>query len=305
MFIRSRIVLASSALCLLTMAACTSKDAVQSSAASKDAEQSAAPAKAAVAATVNGIPISESMLDLMLKQRSDMGHEVNPEIRKAYIDRMAMQVIVSEAAIKEGLDKTPDVLDRIALMKRSVLIDAFVKNYFKKHPISDDALNAAYAKMKAEATGKEYKARHILVATEAEAKAIIAKLNKNPKAFAELAQKDSKDTATRANGGELGWFDPRGMIPEFGAAVAKLAKGKFTEEPVKTQFGYHVILLEDSRPVSVPPLAKVKPALVRQLQDQDLKKLFDEMKAKAKIEIVQAPATTPAQAAKPAASTKK
>ncbi len=296
MFIKSRILLASAA-CMLTLMACSSKDAVQS----------AAPSKEAVAATVDGIPISESLVNLMLKQRSDMGRDAGAEARKTYIDRLAMQLIISQAAIKEGLDKAPEVTDQIDLIKQSVLVDAFVKNYFKNNPVSDDAVNAAYAKMKAETTGNEYKARHILVNNEAEAKDIIAKLNKNPKAFAALAKEKSKDGASKSNGGELGWFDPRGMIPEFGAAVAKLTKGKFTQEPVKTQFGYHVILLEDSRPLPVPPLEQVKPALTQQLQQQNLKKLFDEMKAKAKIEIAQAPtpAPAPAQAAKPADSTKK
>ena len=296
MFVKSRILLASAA-CLLALMACSSKDAVQS----------AAPSKDAVAATVDGIPISESLVRLLLKQRSDLGREANAEARKEFIDRLALQVIVSQAAVKEGLDKAPEVSDRIELMKQSILVDAFVKNYFKNNPVSDDALNAAYAKMKADATGKEYKARHILVATEAEAKDIIAKLNKNPKAFAALAKEKSMDSASKGDGGELGWFDPRGMVPEFGAAVAKLEKGKFTQEPVKTQFGYHVILLEDSRPLPVPPLDKIKPELTQQLQEQNLKKIFDEMKAKAKIEIVQAsaPATAPAQAANPADSTKK
>jgi peptidyl-prolyl cis-trans isomerase C len=296
MFIKSRILLASAA-CMLTLMACSSKDAVQS----------AAPSKEAVAATVDGIPISESLVNLMLKQRSDMGRDAGAEARKTYIDRLAMQLIISQAAIKEGLDKGPEVADQIDLIKQSVLVDAFVKNYFKNNPVSDDAVNAAYAKMKAETTGNEYKARHILVDNEAEAKDIIAKLNKNPKAFAALAKEKSKDGASKNNGGELGWFDPRGMIPEFGAAVAKLAKGKFTQEPVKTQFGYHVILLEDSRPLPVPSLEQVKATLTQQLQQQNLKKLFDEMKAKAKIEITQAPAPAPApaQAAKPADSTKK
>lgn len=293
MFTKSRILLASAA-CLLTLMACTSKDAVQS----------AAPSKEAVAATVDGIPISESLVSLMLKQRSDLGRDAGADVRKDYIDRLAMQLIISQAAIKEGLDKAPEVAGQIELIKQSVLVDAFVKNYLKNNPVSDDAVNAAYAKMKADTTGNEYKARHILVDNEAEAKDIITKLNKNPKAFAALAKEKSKDGASKGNGGELGWFDPRGMIPEFGGAVAKLAKGKFTQEPVKTQFGYHVILLEDSRPLPVPPLEQVKPALTQQLQQQNLKKLFDDMKAKAKIEIAQAPAPAPAQAAKPAESTK-
>lgn len=294
---KSRLLLAGAA-CLLTLMACSSKDAAQSVMANKDS----------VAATVDGVPISENLVRMMLKQRADLGRDAGAEARKAFIDRLAMQVLISRAAVKEGLDKAPEVNDQIELIRQSVLVDAYVKNYFKNNPVSDDALNAAYAKMKAEATGKEYKARHILVATEAEAKGIIASLKKNPNAFAALAQEKSRDTASKGKGGELGWFDPRGMVPEFGAAIAKLDKGKFTEEPVKTQFGYHVILLEDSRPIPVAPLEQIKAELTQQLQEQNLKKLFDEMKAKAKIDIVQAsvPAPVPAEpGSKPAESTKK
>ena len=133
------------------------------------------------------------------------------------------------------------------------------------------------------------------------------RLKKNPKAFEALAKEKSKDRGSKGNGGDLGWFDPRGMVPEFGAGVAKLAKGKFSEEPVKSQFGYHVILLEDTRAQQVQPLEQIKPALTQQMQQQNLKKLFDEMKAKAKIEIVKAPAPVPApaQESKPAESIKK
>ena len=115
---------------------------------SKDAVQSAAPSKEAVAATVDGIPISESLVSLMLKQRSDLGRDAGADVRKAYIDRLAMQLIISQAAIKEGLDKAPEVADQIELIKQSVLVDAFVKNYFKNNPVSDDAVNAAYAKIR-------------------------------------------------------------------------------------------------------------------------------------------------------------
>ncbi|KXS33170.1 MAG: PpiC-type peptidyl-prolyl cis-trans isomerase [Candidatus Gallionella acididurans] len=128
---------------------------------------------------------------------------------------------------------------------------------------------------------------------EALAKTIIAKLKKNPKLFDSLAKEYSKDPGSKGNGGELGWFDPRDMVPEFGAAVAKLAKGKFTLEPVKTQFGYHVILLEDSRAKQAPTFEQVKPQLARQVQDQNLKKLVDDMMSKAKIEITASPAAAP------------
>jgi peptidyl-prolyl cis-trans isomerase C len=296
MFIKPRILLASAA-SLLTLIACNSNNA----------PQGAGPAKDTVAATVNGIPISERLVGLMLKQRTDLGREAGAEARNAFIDRLAMQLVISQEAVKKGLDKAPEVSDQLELNRQSVLVDAFVQDYLKNNSVSDDMLKAEYEKIKAQTTGTEYKARHILVENEAEAKDIITRLNKNPKAFEALAKEKSKDRGSKGNGGDLGWFDPRGMVPEFGAAVAKLAKGKFTEEPVKSQFGYHVILLEDSRPQMVQPLEQIKPALTQQIQQQNLKKLFDEMKAKAKIEIVQAPApvSTPTPEAKPTEPTKK
>ncbi|HEY5291237.1 MAG TPA: peptidylprolyl isomerase [Burkholderiales bacterium] len=293
MFIKSRLLLAGAA-SLLTLIACSSNDT----------PQGAAPAKDAVAATVNGTPISERLVGLMLKQRPD---PASAESRSALIDSLAMQLIVTQEAVKKGLDKAPEVSDRIELNRQSILIEAFVQDYLKNSSISDDTLKAEYEKIKAQTTGTEYKARHILVEQEAQARDIIARLKKNPKAFEALAKERSKDQGSKGSGGDLGWFDPHRMVPEFGAAVAKLAKGKFTEEPVKSPFGYHVILLEDSRLQQVPPLEQIKPALTQQIQQQNLKKLFDDMKAKAKIEIVQAPAPVPApaQAAKPAEPAKK
>jgi peptidyl-prolyl cis-trans isomerase C len=287
MFIQSKILLASAA-SVLALIACSSKDA----------PQSAAPAREPVAATVNGMPISERLVGMMLKQRTDLGRAASAESRNAFIENLAMQLIVTQAAIDKGLDKVPEVADKMELARQSILIDAFVQDYLKNNPVSDDMLNAAYEKVKAQASGTEYKARHILVENEAEAKDIIARLKKNPKSFEALAREKSKDRGSKGNGGDLGWFDPRGMVPEFGAAVAQLAKGKFTEVPVKTQFGYHVILLEDSRPQQAQPLEQIKTALTQQVQQQNLKKVFDDMKAKAKIEIVQAPA--PASAPVPA-----
>ncbi|MEI7432509.1 MAG: peptidylprolyl isomerase, partial [Betaproteobacteria bacterium] len=148
-------------------------------------------------------------------------------------------------------------------------------------------LTAEYEKIKGAASGTEYKARHILVKQESEAKDIIAQLKKNPKAFEALAKSKSLDPGSKINGGDLGWFDPRSMVPEFGAAVAQLEKGKFTEEPVKTNFGFHVILLDDTRAKQFPSLEEVKPMLEQQLQQQNLEKLLDDLKSKAKITISQ------------------
>lgn len=268
------------------------------------APQSAAPAEGPVAATVNGTPISEHLVGMMLKQRADLGRPADTEARKAFIDNLAMQVLITQEAAKKGLDKQPDVSAKLELARQSVLIDAFVQDYLKNNAITDDMLKAEYDRIKTQA-GTEYKARHILVDDEAEAKDIVARLKKNPKAFEALAREKSKDGGSKVKGGDLGWFDPRSMVPEFGDAVAKLAKGKFSEEPVKSKFGYHVILLEDSRQQQLPPLEQIKPQLTQQLQQQNMKKYFDDLKAKAKIEIVQAAAPAPAPDAKPADPGKK
>jgi peptidyl-prolyl cis-trans isomerase C len=283
--IKSRILLAS-AVSLLSLSACNADEH------SKTAITSAA---GGIAATVNGTPIGKDSVDHLAGQRIAMGQADSPETRKAIINQLAMQMLVSQEAIKKNLDKTPEVIDQIKLTEQSILANAFVQDYIKNNPVSDDILKAEYDKIKAQMSGTEYKARHILVAKEAEAKNIIAKLKINAAQFGKLAKEYSKDPGSKDKGGDLGWFDPHGMVPEFGAAVAKLEKGKFTLTPVKTQFGYHVILLEDSRAKQAPTFEQVKPQLAKQVQEQNLKKLIDDMMTKAKIEITAPPAVAPAK----------
>jgi len=280
MSIKSRILLVS-AVSLLGLSACNSKTGITRTAGD-------------IAATVNGTPISKDSVDQIVGQRIAMGQADSTETRKAIINQLAMQMLVSQEAIKKNLDKTPEVINQITLTQQSILANAFVQDYTKNNPVSDDILKAEYDKIKAQMSGTEYKARHILVDKEAEAKHIIAKLKKNAKQFDSLAKEYSKDPGSKYKGGDLGWFDPRGMVPEFGAAVAKLQKGKFTLEPVKTQFGYHVILLEDSRTKQAPTFEQVKPQLAKNVQEQNLKKLIDDVMAKAKIEITASPAVSPA-----------
>lgn len=295
MLFQSRILMVS-AVSVMTLCACNPTDLSKASVSSKTT----------VAATVNGTAISEKRVDMLVKQRAAQGQPDIPESRKAIIEQLSMQLLLSKEAIKKGLDKATEVSDQIDFSQQSILANAFVQDYLKNNPVSDDMLKAEYERIKGQIAGSEYKARHILVANEADAKYIIAQLKKNPKAFESLAKEKSIDAGSKANGGDLGWFDPRGMVPEFGAAVTKLAKGKFTEEPVKSQFGYHVILLEDSRAKIIPPLDQVKSALQQQVQQQNLKKLLDDLKAKAKIEIVQtaAPAISPSNEIKPTVSGK-
>jgi peptidyl-prolyl cis-trans isomerase C len=277
---------------LLTLCACH---------ADQNAGSAAKSAADPVAATVNGTPISQKTVDRMVQQGAISGQADTPESRKAILDRLTLQAVIAQEAVKEGLDKAPDVSEQIDAIRQAVLANAYVQNYMKNHPVSDDMLKAEYERIKATMSGTEYKARHILVAKEGDAREVIARLRKQPGAFAQLAKDKSKDEGSRDNGGELGWFDPRHMVPEFAAAVTQLEKGKFTLEPVKTQFGYHVILLEDSRPIQAPPLEEVKPQLSQQLQQQEVIKQMDALKAQAKIEMPVVAATTPPAPAAPSA----
>jgi peptidyl-prolyl cis-trans isomerase C len=285
--------LLASAAAVLSLAACN---------AAKD-EKAAAPAASAAkaseppVATVNGTPISKSRIDMLIKQGGAQGQPDSPDTRKAILDQLTMQMVIAEEAVKKGLDKTPDVTEKLEVIKQSILANAYVQDYIKNNPVTEEAMKAEYERIKATITGTEYKARHILVEKESEAKEIIAKLKKDSSAFAKLAMEKSKDTGSKVRGGELGWFDVSRMVPEFGAAVAKLEKGAITQEPVKTQFGYHVIQLEDSKPVEAPPFDEVKGTLSQQLAQQNLKKQLDDLKGKAKIEIAGAPAAAPAAVA--------
>jgi len=285
--IKPRILLASAA-ALLALSACNPD---------KDTKTAAPVAKDVVVATVNGTAITTSRVDAIARQAAGSGRPDTPESRKEIIDQLAMQAAVADEAVKKGLDKTPEVMEQIEGIRQSVLANAYVRDFIKGNPVTDDMVKAEYERIKATITGSEYKARHILVEKEAEARDIIAKLKKNPASFDKLAMEKSMDTGSKARGGDLGWFDVSGMVPEFGAAVAALEKGKFTQAPVKTRYGYHVILLEDSKPIEAPAFEEVKPSLSQQVQQQNLKKQLDDVKAKAKIEVVGAPAAPPATAA--------
>ena len=287
---KSRILLASAA-SLLVLSGC-------------NAEQDAKPAAPAVVdvvvATVNGTPISKSSIDMIIHQQDGQKQVDTPEARAAVLNQLVMQTLIADQAIKNGLDKTPAVKDQMAMLKLSVLSNAYIQDYLDNQKPSDDELKAEYERIKASVAGTEYKARHILLESEAEAQAIIDQLKKNPDNFAKLAEEKSLDTGSKANGGELGWFDLKSMVAEFGAAAAKMQKGQISDAPVKTEFGYHVIQLEDSRPIEPPPFDEVKVHLVEAVQQQKLKKQVDDLKASAKIEMTNVPAVAAPAPAEPA-----
>jgi peptidyl-prolyl cis-trans isomerase C len=239
--------------------------------------------KTETAATVNGKAISKHSVELIAKQTGAKPDDA--EAQKAIIDQLALQMVVAEEAGKKGLDKQPKVQEQVQILTQSVLANAYVQDYLDSHPVTDDTLKAEYEKIKKEMAGLEYKARHILVASEAEAKDIITALKKDPAAFDKLAKEKSRDPGSRDHGGDLGWFDLTKMVPEFSDAVHALQKGSFTQEPVQSQFGFHVIFLDDTRPIEPPAFEAIKADLTQQVKQQELKKHIDEIKAKAKIEI--------------------
>jgi peptidyl-prolyl cis-trans isomerase C len=241
------------------------------------------PAQAADSiATVNGKPIKQSLYDFISKDAIARGQTVDANVHDVIVNKLISSELVYQEAQRIGLDKQPDYLAKEELGRRELLVNTFLQDYLKKNPISDADTKAAYEKFKAEVGDKEYSARHILVATEAEAKDIIAQLNKGGD-FAKIAKDKSKDPGSKDKGGDLGWFAPGGMVKPFSDAVIGLKKGAITATPVQTQYGWHVIKLDDIRASQPPAYDKVKPDLQKALQQRQLEKLLTDLRSKAKI----------------------
>jgi len=239
---------------------------------------------------VNGQLIPQSRFDYLLNQATAHAQQKDtPELRNAIRDRLIVFEVVSQEAENKGLDKNPDVVAKLDMERQQTLMDAFVQDYIKNHPISEDALKQEYERIKTGlANQKEYKVRHILLKTEEDAKKIIEQL-KSGKGFEKLAKEKSTDAGTKAQGGYLGDWLPENVPPSqvpaaFTDAVKKLKKGEYTQTPVQTPFGWHVIRVDDVRPVTVPNYDAIKAQLQQGLQNAGIKKAVDELRAKAKIE---------------------
>ncbi|MEF8732499.1 MAG: peptidylprolyl isomerase [Candidatus Accumulibacter meliphilus] len=239
-------------------------------------------AKSGTLVTVNGVAISDSVGNAFLAEQEAQGTAATPELKNAIKEELIRRELLAQEAKKMGLDKQADVAAQADLARQAIFIRAFIQDYIKKHPISDAQVQAAYDRVKTQMGGTEYKVRHILVEQEADAKLIIVNLKKGDK-FEDLA-KQSKDPGSREKGGDLGWSSPASYVKPFGEAVTGLDKGKFTETPVKTDFGYHVILVEDSRPLTPPPFEQIKQQLTQRLQQEQIQKLVIDLRAKAKIQ---------------------
>ena len=232
-------------------------------------------------ALVNGKPVPKARLETLLQQAKRAGQPVGPELEQRAKDEIVLREIFAQEAEKKGIAATPDYKGQMELARQSILIRELFEDYKKKNPVSDDDVKAEYDKFKAQATGTEYRARHILVESEDEAKALIAQIKGGAK-FEDLAKAKSKDPGSGANGGDLDFAKPENYVPEFSAAMVKLKKGEMTEEPVKSQFGWHIIRLDDTREASFPAFDDVKGQIKQRLEQAKLQKYQEDLKNKAK-----------------------
>jgi peptidyl-prolyl cis-trans isomerase C len=239
----------------------------------------AAPKAAAAAPAAEKQLYSQAQYDVLLKERLAQGGQDTPEIRNALKEELNTRELLAREAKKSGVDKNPDVKTQMDLASQTVLVRAYVSDWIKKNPVPEAELKKEYDAIKGQIGDKEYKVRHILVEKEDEAKTIIAELQKGAK-FDELAKARSKDPGSKDKGGDLDWNAPANFVKPFGDAMKATPKGKFTPQPVQTQFGWHVIEVDDVRDAKVPAFDEVKPQLQQRLQAQWLDKYFKDLRAK-------------------------
>lgn len=243
----------------------------------------ALPASAADSiAQVNGVAIPSTMAEAMLAEQRAQGAPESEQLKNAVREELIRREVLSQEASKKGLDKKADVQAQMDMARQAILIRAYLQDFVRANPVSDADLKKEYEAIKGRMGDKEYKPRHVLVETENEAKAIIAKLQSGTP-FEEVA-KESRDPGSRDRGGDLGWSNPAMFVQPFSEAMVKLEKGKFTPTPVKSDFGYHVIQLDDVRTTQAPPLDEVKQQLQQRLQQQKIEKHVLDLRAKAKVE---------------------
>ena len=234
-------------------------------------------------AIVNGKAVPLARAEALSQQVIRSGRQITPEMEKQIKDEVIAREIFIQEAQKQGLDSTEDFRTQMDLARQTILIRELFANYQKTSPVTDAEIKAEYDRFAAANSAKEYKARHILVEKEDQAKAIIAQLKKGGK-FEEIAKKSSKDPGSGAKGGDLDWAPAGNYVAEFSQALTALTKGKMTETPVKSQFGYHIIRLDDVRDAQLPKLDDVKAQVAQQLQQQKLAKYQEDLRTKAKVE---------------------
>ena len=226
----------------------------------------------------------DAMIDQILKSPQQPGQppmERTPELEQKVRDEIVLREIYIQEAERLGLQRSPDYKTQMEFARQSILIRALFTDAEKRLGTTDAEARAEYDRIKAANGDKEYRARHILVEKEADAKALIAQIKGGAK-FEDLAKKNSKDPGSAENGGDLDWANPGNYVPEFSAAMTKLQKGQVTDTPVKSQFGFHIIKLEDVRPVQFPAFEEVKDQIIQRQNQVKVTKYRQDLKDKAK-----------------------
>lgn len=244
-----------------------------------------APVCAQNAAIVNGKAIPKAKLDEFVAAMVREGRPDTPEMRTAIREELIARELFAQEAERKGLARHSDTRAQLEQARQDILIRAAIRDHLKNNPVTEAQIKAEYDKLVGAAGGndKEYRARHILVETEAEAKGVIEALRKGGK-FEELAAKQSKDPGSKNNGGDLDWNGASVFVKPFSEAMVKLEKGQVTEIPVQTEFGWHVIRLDDVRVQAPPPLEQVAPQIKQELDRRNIQNLQQSLRAKAKIQ---------------------
>ena len=234
-------------------------------------------------ALVNGVAIPAVYADILRRQRQAAGQDDENMDDDRIRDALIASELLAQEAVKKGLDKMPRLVAIQEYQRKELLGRAMLEQFVVEHPISEETLKAEYEKAKKQAGDKEYRARHILVASEKEAKDLIVKLSgKNKAKFEDLAKKHSKDVSAE-NGGDLGWANAGAVVPEFSVAMVNLKKGQYTKTPVRTQYGWHVIQLEDVRDMNIPPFEEVRMRIAEQMQKVQLRNYLRELRSAAEV----------------------
>ena len=234
-------------------------------------------------ATVNGIAVPQARMEFMMEQQRGRGSPDNQQTRSMMREELINREVVTQEAQKSGLAKSREVQAQMDIARQEILVGAYLRDWVKKHPVSDAEIQQEYERARAQTGDKEYRARHILVDNEDQAKSLITDLNKGAK-FDDLAKKNSKDAGSKDRGGDLDWNVPSAFDKQFSDAMVNLEKGKYTATPVQTRFGFHVIQLDDVRPVRFPGIEEVKGRIQQQIQQNRVDELVRGLRAKAKVE---------------------
>ncbi|HYS63923.1 MAG TPA: peptidylprolyl isomerase [Paraburkholderia sp.] len=243
----------------------------------------AAPAFAQNIAVVNGTPIPKARADALIDQLVHQGQQNTPQLQMAVREELVNREILMQEALRRGLPNRPDIKAQIAVAQQTVVLRALIEDFVKTNTPSDAEVTARYNALIKDAGGKEYHLHHILVDNEQQAKDLIAKI-KGGASFEDLARQFSKDPGSGKNGGDLDWSDPKAYVPEFADAATHLQKGQMTDTPVRTQFGWHIIRVDDVRNITPPPLEQVRPQIVQQIQQEKLQAFEEGLRKNAKIQ---------------------